>query len=55
MRFSTGAVYKGQWKNNKMHGFGEYDWADGNLYIGEFADGKQHGRKYLGYLTFSLI
>mmetsp|Transcript_2234 Transcript_2234/g.8249 ORF Transcript_2234/g.8249 Transcript_2234/m.8249 type:complete len:229 (-) Transcript_2234:321-1007(-) len=44
MRFSTGAVYRGKWKENKMHGRGMYDWGDGNIYLGDFADGKQHGQ-----------
>jgi len=35
--------YKGQWLRGKMHGWGEYRFADGRVYIGEFRQGKMHG------------
>lgn len=28
---------------DKKHGFGEYTWADGRKYIGNWSNGKQHG------------
>lgn len=27
-------MYKGQWKNNIFHGFGEYTYSDGKIYSG---------------------
>lgn len=30
--WKTGGIYKGDWKENKRHGEGEYEWADGHRY-----------------------
>ena len=29
--------------NDKKHGYGEYTWADGRMYLGEWQEAKQHG------------
>ena len=35
-KFNNGKFYKGNWKENKMHGQGEMEWPDGKIYKGEF-------------------
>lgn len=30
--------YKGEYKNDLKHGYGEYKWASGNIYKGEYKD-----------------
>lgn len=35
-------MYKGQWKNNLMHGYGKLFW-DTHFYIGEYFEDKKHG------------
>ena len=51
-------MYKGQWKDGNMHGFGKYVWKDSKMYDGQYVDDKKHGygtytwpdgRKYMGY------
>ena len=41
--FKDGRHYEGEWKNNKMHGFGIIAWPDGKFYEGEFCDDKKEG------------
>lgn len=41
MVFPDGNIYKGTWKNNKMHGKGEFEWQDGRHYEGEYLDDKK--------------
>jgi hypothetical protein len=37
-------VYKGQYRDDKKHGYGEMSWSeDGRKYAGQWANGKQHG------------
>lgn len=38
-----GRRYEGDFKENKMSGFGRFDYGDGKVYEGEFLNGKQHG------------
>ena len=38
--WADGAIYVGEFKDNKRHGLGTYIWADGTKYVGEFKDGK---------------
>ena len=51
---NDGTLYKGEWKNNKFHGFGtfvfgtETEWA-GHTFSGNFKDGTYHG---YGVYTF---
>ena len=35
--------YEGQWKNNKMHGFGIIVWPGGDIFEGEFNEDKKCG------------
>jgi len=35
-----GRVYKGEYKNDKKHGYGEFHWADGRIYKGNWKNGK---------------
>ncbi|XP_059199040.1 alsin-like isoform X2 [Centropristis striata] len=35
--------YQGQWKDGKIHGFGKYKYASGEVYEGCFCDGQRHG------------
>lgn len=43
VEFPSGAVYKGEWLNNKRHGRGIQVWKDGSKYEGEWATGKANG------------
>jgi hypothetical protein len=51
-------MYKGEWKDNNMEGYGVYQWRDGRKYEGAYKEDKKHGfgiyywadgRKYEGY------
>ncbi|KAM3608464.1 uncharacterized protein V6R79_026113 [Siganus canaliculatus] len=35
--------YQGQWKDGKIHGFGKYKYASGEVYEGCFSEGQRHG------------
>ena len=35
--------YHGEWKNNKMHGFGIIVWPSGDVFEGEFHEDKKNG------------
>eukprot|EP00435_Cladocopium_sp_Y103_P059184 s709_g21.t1 len=48
----SGAVYTGNYRNNKFHGVGDYRWPDGREYRGTWKDGYMHG--YGMYLYFSV-
>src|SRR3990167_9790656 len=40
--------FKGQFKENSMHGFGRYVFDSGDIYIGQFVNSKFHGKgKYV--------
>lgn len=41
--WTTGSLYRGDWKDNKRHGKGTFEWADGMKYIGEFNEDKRNG------------
>ena len=46
--WSTGSIYKGQWRNNLQHGTGIYEWVDGQKYDGNYVNGKRQGKgKYI--------
>ncbi|XP_027146712.1 alsin isoform X2 [Larimichthys crocea] len=40
--------YQGHWKDGKIHGFGKYKYASGEVYEGCFCDGQRHGYGMLG-------
>uniref|UniRef100_A0A8C2ZHE2 Alsin Rho guanine nucleotide exchange factor ALS2 n=1 Tax=Cyclopterus lumpus TaxID=8103 RepID=A0A8C2ZHE2_CYCLU len=35
--------YQGHWRDGKIHGFGKYKYASGEVYEGCFSDGQRHG------------
>ena len=39
----NGKEYKGEFFQDKRHGYGEFFWKDGRYYKGGWEDGKQHG------------
>jgi len=41
--FPNNEVYKGEYKNKKRHGKGEYTFKDGSKYVGDWVDGKRTG------------
>ena len=41
--WSTGSIYRGNWKDNKRHGSGTFEWADGMRYVGNYIDDKRSG------------
>jgi hypothetical protein len=43
MHFSNNCQYSGEWLDDKMHGYGEYLWNDGRVYIGLWEEDKKHG------------
>jgi len=48
----NGAIYSGNFLNNRYNGSGEYTWPDGRIYRGMWKDGKMHGRGH--YDNFSI-
>ena len=36
-------LYKGDFKNEKKEGTGEFTWINGEYYIGDWVDGHRHG------------
>jgi len=36
-------MFKGEWFDNKMHGYGVFTWADGRVYEGDYVDDKKEG------------
>ncbi|XP_041806349.1 alsin-like isoform X4 [Chelmon rostratus] len=36
-------IYQGHWREGKIHGFGKYKYASGEVYEGCFSDGQRHG------------
>jgi hypothetical protein len=47
---SNGDKYKGEWKDNKVHGHGAWNYGYGNKYVGQFKDNKRNGQ---GTYTYS--
>lgn len=37
------STYRGEWKNNKRHGKGKHNWANGDYYEGEYVDDQREG------------
>jgi hypothetical protein len=42
-KWAVGTTYKGEWKDNKKHGYGIQVWANGNKYEGDWANGFREG------------
>ena len=42
-RFANGRIYKGEWKDNKLHGYGEFSWVEGKKYYGFYKYDKKDG------------
>ena len=40
---TSGESYVGEWKDDKMNGFGLYTYTNGDIYEGQFLNGMQHG------------
>ena len=49
--FKNGAKYKGQWKGEMRHGYGEQTWADGAKYAGDWRLNKAHGKGTFWHVT----
>ena len=43
MTYEVGAIYDGDFINDKYNGFGTYTWPDGDVYEGEWENGQRHG------------
>ena len=41
--FPEGRTYEGDWRHDKMHGFGTITFPSGNTYTGEFNNDQKHG------------
>lgn len=41
--WTTGSVYRGEWRSNLRHGKGSFQWKDGERYEGNYVDGKREG------------
>ena len=40
---SLTTIFTGEYKDDKKHGYGIYQWSDGRTYSGHWCRGKQHG------------
>ena len=43
-KYSNGAKYKGQWKNNRLDGQGTLTYLDGSKYVGQWKNNQRHGQ-----------
>ncbi|HSK13350.1 MAG TPA: hypothetical protein VK907_09045 [Phnomibacter sp.] len=41
--YSSGSVYRGDWRNDLRHGEGIFEWSDGEKYEGEYHEDMRHG------------
>ena len=48
--WTSGNIYKGNYRNDEREGFGEMLWTDGSSYKGDWKNGIQHG---YGIMQFS--
>ena len=49
MRYSTGDVYEGEWRNDVFEGSGSAQYAKGHVYKGDFSTGVKHGHGKMVY------
>jgi hypothetical protein len=42
--WADGRVFIGSWKQNKMHGHGDFKWPDGRSYVGDYVNDKKQGQ-----------
>lgn len=49
----NGDIYKGQFKNDEMHGFGIMSYANGDTYKGKWVNGQRHGEGTMTYANNS--
>ncbi|MEJ6749001.1 MAG: hypothetical protein QNK60_03645 [Flavobacteriales bacterium] len=42
--WSSGDIYKGEWKAGFKEGKGTYTWDNGSKYVGEYKNGNFHGQ-----------
>jgi hypothetical protein len=54
MKFSSGAVYNGEFANGKLHGQGVLDFTNGNRYSGEWQNGMREGSGKLAFKNGNL-
>ena len=43
MIYPDGSTYKGEWRNDKRNGHGEFKWLNNSSYVGDFRDDLMHG------------
>jgi hypothetical protein len=41
--FTSGAIYEGTWRSDKMHGRGRLTHSNGDIYLGQWVDGMADG------------
>ncbi len=45
-KFVDGSTYSGRWRNGEIHGNGEYIYTNGDIFVGEWKQGKKHRGEY---------
>jgi len=53
-KWTSGAVYEGEWRKNKTHGLGTFWHSSGDIYTGEFLDDKANGFGVYTHLNSSV-
>ncbi len=43
MYYSNDNIYSGQWKQDKIHGYGEYYWKVGRIFVGNYVEDLKEG------------
>ncbi len=51
MKYNTGEVYEGNWKNDKKHGIGKFKYKNGDVYEGNWENDKKHGNGKMEYIN----
>ena len=42
--YANGDIYRGEFRNGKLHGVGKYTWKSGHTYVGDWREGNRNGR-----------